>query len=83
MEKNKNVNCIVLYTLFFVFLSDDRFHDLCMYVHNNIIVNVCARHKYQLEVISTTNKRETVLVFKSLMIIKITYILSSTTHFIK
>lgn len=27
-----------------MFLSDDRFHDLCMYVHNNIIVNVCARH---------------------------------------
>jgi len=26
-----------------VFLSDDRFHDLCMYVHNNIMVNVCAR----------------------------------------
>lgn len=27
-----------------MFLSDDRFHDLCMYVHNNITVNVCARH---------------------------------------
>lgn len=73
MEKNKNVNRIVLYTLFFVFLSDDRFHDLCMHVHNNIVVNVCARHKYQLEVISTTNKREIVLVFKSLMIIKIRF----------
>jgi hypothetical protein len=52
-----------------VFLSDDRLHDLCMHVHNNIIVNVCARHKYQLEVIFTVNKGETILVFKPLMII--------------
>jgi len=68
-----------------VFLSDDRFHDLCVYVHNNITVNVCARHIISIEGNFDGEQRGNGFGFQTiLMIIKNTYnILSSMTVFMK